>query len=129
LVGAVKVAVPPPPFAVTLKAPFGAEVTVWFWESSFLTVIFAPGATDAGTVYLKSLIVMMTGFPAGVLGAAEGDVDMSGAIDDDEVGAEPEAAEPSGPEDPHPVNATASPATAMLINPSFILMMCPSPDV
>ena len=65
---------------------------------------------------LKSLIAMTTGFFAEALGAACGDVDLSGAIgDDDEV---------SGADDPHPVNATLSPATAMLINRSFILMMC-----
>jgi len=59
LVGAVKVAVPPP-VTLTSKAPFVAEVTVWFWSSWFLTVILAPGATDAGIAYVKSLIVMRT---------------------------------------------------------------------
>jgi len=57
LAGAVKEAVPPA-FAATSKAPWVVEVTVWFSPSAFLTVTLEPGATDAGTVYLKSLIVI-----------------------------------------------------------------------
>jgi hypothetical protein len=40
------------------KAPPLSAVTVCACESRFFTVILAPGATEAGSVYLKSLIVM-----------------------------------------------------------------------
>jgi hypothetical protein len=49
-----------PVFAWSSKASPLSAVTVWAAESSFVTLIFAPGATDAGVVYLKSLIVMVS---------------------------------------------------------------------
>jgi len=127
LVGAVKVAVPPRPSAETSKAPFAAEVRVCFSVSSFLTVTFAPGATDAGIVYLKSLIVMTTDSAVESLGAASGDVDEAGAVGEGEDvwEAVPAGSEPSlVADDPHPVNAAISPTAAMVINFGFILMMC-----
>jgi len=48
-----------PLFAWSSKAFPLSAVTVCAIESSFFTLIFAPGATDVGVVYLKSLIVMV----------------------------------------------------------------------
>ena len=69
--GAVNVAdAPGPTFAS--KAPALSPVTVWPWASAFITVTVAPGATEAGVVYLKSLIVMVAA-AAGTLVAALAD--------------------------------------------------------
>jgi len=61
--------------------PCIVEVTVWFWLSRFFTVTFVPGATEAGTEYMKLLIVIMTACAAaGELDAA---ADGDGGDDDD----------------------------------------------
>lgn len=49
----------PPGSTVTSNPPV-FEVTVCAWESPFLTMICAPGATESGTVNLKSVIEMTT---------------------------------------------------------------------
>ena len=122
--GAVKLAVP---LAGTLtsKAPRGSDVTVWFWASAFLTVTFAPAVTDAGIVYLKSLMVIRPGsaIDALALVAAADGVDGDGMDGDD--AAVLEAPAPVVVVDaPHPVSPTISPAAAMANSPGLMLMMC-----
>lgn len=54
--GAVSVAVPPRPATLTSKPPV-LDVTVWASLSALVIMIIVPGATEAGTVNMKSLMV------------------------------------------------------------------------
>jgi len=125
LVGAVKVAVPPPT-TVTSKMLFVAEVTVWFWASWFLTVIFAPGATDAGIVNLKFLIVMSAGAVATALDAGPGamDVDGAGAAGEDD-GVDNWDKVLGAADDPQAVSPAISPVAAKVRRPDLMFMLCP----
>jgi len=110
---------------LTSKAPRGSDVTVWFWASAFWTVTFAPAVTDAGIVYLKSLMVIRTGsaIDALALVAAADGVDGDGMDGDD--AAVLEAPAPVVVVDaPQPVNPTISPAAAMANSIGLMLMMC-----
>ncbi len=63
-------AVPPPPSTLTSKPP-SLEVTVCDCASALVTISIDPGATEAGTVYLKSLMVMTAAADAEGVAAAE----------------------------------------------------------
>lgn len=54
--GAVNMAVPPRPATLTSKPPV-LDVTVWASLSALVIMIIVPGATEAGTVNMKSLMV------------------------------------------------------------------------
>ena len=134
--GAVNVAVPPRPATLTSKPP-ALDVIVWTSLSAFVIMIVAPGATVAGTVNVKSLMVtaatpdappdVADGFAGlGVAEAAAGDVawvdvgeldvgelDVGGALVavDDEVGA---LAAGAGAELLHALSASVSPPRAIV---------------
>src|SRR5450631_56573 len=117
LAGDVKVAVPPSAPTVRSKAPGVVEVRMWFWLSWFLMVTFAPGATGAGTEYMKLLIVMSTGC------AAPGELDGAVADVEDRWGVLPAVWEPEAvAEAPQPLSRTTSAAAAMVNSPALMLM-------
>lgn len=58
MVGAVMVWVPPLPGMTASNCPAVSEVTVWPTASELVIVIFAPGLTLTGTVYVKFLMVI-----------------------------------------------------------------------
>jgi hypothetical protein len=98
-----------------------------------LTVIFAPGDTDAGTWYSKSLIVMTTGCAADAFGAALDDMALAGADDDADCEADdvmagmapvvPDA--DGGCDEPQAVSPRINPVAAMAAGPDVKFMICP----
>jgi hypothetical protein len=126
LVGAVNVAVPPSAVTLTSKAPCIVEVTVWFWLSWFFTVTFVPGATEAGTEYMKLLIVIACAALGELDPAADRDgIDGDGEDDDAELrDAVPAAWEPETvAEAPQPLSPTSSAAAVMVNSPGLMLTM------
>lgn len=110
VVGATKVVVMPA-VALRSKAPPLSAVTVWLTSSIFITFTVAPGATEAGTVYLYALMWMVTAacgadeLPGEVADVADVDEEAPAEMEEaaDEVAA-PVAGLPGAPvdEDPHP---------------------------
>jgi len=71
LVGAVMVWVPPLLGMTASNRPAVSEVTVWSTPSLLVTVIFAPGLTLVGTMYLKSLMLIFAAAAGVAAGAGE----------------------------------------------------------
>ena len=71
--GAVNMAVPPRPATLTSKPPV-LDVTVWASLSALVIMIIVPGATEAGTVNMKSLMVTtaVADEPPGVADGVDG---------------------------------------------------------
>ena len=131
VVGATKVVVMPA-VALRSKAPPLSAVTVWLTSSIFITFTVAPGATEAGIVYLYALMWMVTAacgadeLPGEVADVADVDVDVADV--DEEVPAEvveaadEEAAPVAGlpgalvDEDPHPARTIRARAAAAAPN-------------
>lgn len=88
----------------TSKPP-SLEVTVWAWESPFLMVMVVPGATDAGTLYAKSAMVMTASACFAEDDDEEDDAEGLLELDDDgmpieDIELDVEDAPASGPDEP-----------------------------